>query len=97
VVVKKHHEALLVPDEERRAAVARAFRCLWQCQADRAHPCELLGDLAWRKPAHTPIFDLLAHRARDPPPSSSLAEEERLCSLLLRAPARDYDTRSPVF
>jgi hypothetical protein len=37
-----------------------------------------------------PIFELLAHRAVDPPPSSSLAEEERLRSLLLRATARDF-------
>jgi hypothetical protein len=28
----------------------------------------------------------------DPPPSSSLAEEEHLRSLLLRAPARDFPT-----
>jgi hypothetical protein len=34
---------------------------------------------------------LLAHRALNPPPlSSSLAEEERLCSLLLRVAARDF-------
>jgi hypothetical protein len=33
--------------------------------------------------------ELLAHRAVDPPPSSSLAEEERLRSRLLRAAARD--------
>jgi hypothetical protein len=32
---------------------------------------------------------LLAHRAVDPPPSSSFAEEERLRSLLLRPAARD--------
>src|SRR5215217_1458328 len=38
----------------------------------------------------TPFFcALLAHRAWGPPPSSSLAEEKRLRSLLLRAPARD--------
>jgi hypothetical protein len=35
-------------------------------------------------------FALLAHRAWNPPPSSSLAEEERLRSLLLRATARDF-------
>jgi hypothetical protein len=35
-------------------------------------------------------FELLAHRALNPPPSSSLAEEIRLSSLLLRAAARDY-------
>jgi hypothetical protein len=34
-------------------------------------------------------FKLLAHRALDPPPSSSLAKEVRLRSLLLRAAARD--------
>ena len=33
---------------------------------------------------------LLAHRALNPPPSSSFAKEERLCSLLLRAAARDF-------
>jgi hypothetical protein len=33
---------------------------------------------------------LLAHRSVDPPPSSSLAEEEHLRSLLLRAAARDF-------
>jgi hypothetical protein len=33
-------------------------------------------------------LELLAHRAWSPP-SSSLAEEKRLCSLLLRAAARD--------
>ena len=33
--------------------------------------------------------ELLAHRAMDPPPSSSLGAEERLSSLLLRAAARD--------
>jgi hypothetical protein len=32
------------------------------------------------------------NRALDPPPSSALAEEERLCSLLLRAAARDLPT-----
>ena len=37
-----------------------------------------------------------AHRAWNPPPSSSLAEEERLCSLLLRAPARDSRRSRPV-
>jgi hypothetical protein len=36
-----------------------------------------------------PFLQLLAHRALNPPPSSSLAEEERLRSLLLRAAARD--------
>src|SRR5687768_1345217 len=36
-----------------------------------------------------PFCALLAHRAWNPPPSSSLAEEERLCSLLLHAAARD--------
>jgi hypothetical protein len=34
-------------------------------------------------------FELLANRALDPP-SSSLAEEKRLCSLLLRSAARDF-------
>jgi hypothetical protein len=34
-------------------------------------------------------FELLAHRALDPP-SSSLAEEERLCLRLLRSAARDF-------
>src|SRR4029453_3924753 len=52
VVVEKHYEARLVSDEEGRATVARAFRCFWQRQADRAHFGERLGDLAWRKPAH---------------------------------------------
>jgi hypothetical protein len=52
VVVEKHHEALLVPDEECRAAVAKAFRCFRQRQADRAHSCKGLGDLALRKRAH---------------------------------------------
>src|SRR4029453_876218 len=36
-----------------------------------------------------PHLELLAHRALDPPSSSSLTEEERLFSLLLRAAARD--------
>jgi hypothetical protein len=40
--------------------------------------------------ALTLSFELLAHRALNPPPSSSLAEEERLRSLLLRAAARDF-------
>jgi len=35
------------------------------------------------------LFKLLADLALDPPPSSSLAEERRLHSLLLRAPVRD--------
>jgi hypothetical protein len=35
------------------------------------------------------FVELLAHRAGNPPSSSSLAEEERLCSLLLRSAARD--------
>jgi membrane protein DedA with SNARE-associated domain len=38
------------------------------------------------------ICDCSRNRAVDPPPSSSLAEEERLCSLLLRAAARDLPT-----
>jgi hypothetical protein len=37
-----------------------------------------------------PVLELLAHRALNPPPSSSLAVERRLRSLLLRAAARDY-------
>jgi hypothetical protein len=41
------------------------------------------------------ILEQLAHRAWNPPPSSSLSEEERLCSLLLRAAARD-SRRSPL-
>jgi hypothetical protein len=40
---------------------------------------------------------LLAHRALDPPPSSSLAEEERLRSLLLHAAARDTQRWRPAF
>jgi hypothetical protein len=39
----------------------------------------------------------LAHRAWNPPPSSSLAEEERLRSLLLRAAARDSPTLAALF
>ena len=35
------------------------------------------------------VLEQLAHRAWNPPPSSSLAEEEHLRSLLLRAAARD--------
>jgi hypothetical protein len=35
---------------------------------------------------------LLAHRAWDPPTSSSLAEEERIRSLLLSTAARDFPT-----
>jgi hypothetical protein len=41
----------------------------------------------------TRIFELLADRARSPP-SSSLAKEKRLRSLLLRPAARDTDARS---
>jgi hypothetical protein len=37
----------------------------------------------------TDFCELLAHRAWNPPPSSALAEEKRLRSLLLRAAARD--------
>jgi hypothetical protein len=33
---------------------------------------------------------LLAHRARSPPTSSSFADEERVCSLLLSTAARDF-------
>ncbi|MGH3341158.1 MAG: hypothetical protein ACRDPL_20300, partial [Propionibacteriaceae bacterium] len=40
------------------------------------------------------IWELLAHRAAYPPPSSSLAEEERLRSLLLRAARAIPDARS---
>jgi len=40
-----------------------------------------------------PVFELLAHRARSPPPSSSLAEERRLRSLLVRPAARDTEAR----
>jgi hypothetical protein len=47
--------------------------------------------------SHAAFFlELLAHRALNPPPSSSLAEEERLRSLLLRAAARDPDARSHI-
>jgi hypothetical protein len=41
--------------------------------------------------------ELLAHRAMDPPPSSSLAEETRLCSLLLRAAVRDFRRSQLMF
>jgi hypothetical protein len=40
-----------------------------------------------------PVFELLAHRYRSPPASSSLAEEKRLRSLLLRPAARDTEAR----
>src|SRR5829696_8113908 len=43
----------------------------------------------WRGP-HPFVWACCSrNRAWNPPPSSSLAEEERLCSLLLRAAARD--------
>jgi hypothetical protein len=42
-----------------------------------------------------PTHGLLAHRASNPPPSSSLAEEERLRSLLLRAAVRDFRRSQP--
>ena len=90
VVVEKHHEACLVPDEEGRAAVAQAFRRFWQRQTDRAQPCELLGDLAWRKSAHTPILSCsriaLGIRRR----RRRSQRKERLRSLLLHAAARDF-------
>jgi hypothetical protein len=43
------------------------------------------------------FLGLLAHRARSPPTSSSLAEERHLHSLLLRPAARDTDAPSPFF
>jgi hypothetical protein len=46
--------------------------------------------------ARSHVFELLAHRAWNPPPSSSLAEEERLRSLLLRAAARDFPTLAAI-
>jgi hypothetical protein len=48
----------------------------------------------WRGP-HPFVWACCSrNRAWNPPPSSSLAEEERLCSLLLRAAARDFARRS---
>jgi hypothetical protein len=40
------------------------------------------------------LIELLAHRAENLPPSLSLAEEDRLCSLLLGAAARDSRART---
>src|SRR6188472_3926222 len=54
VIVEKHHEALLVADEERRSAMARAFRCLRQYQARRTHLAERLVHLMLRKATHQP-------------------------------------------
>ena len=55
------------------------------------------GHIDRRLRAHWHYLQLLAHRAWNPPPSSSVAEEEHLCSLLLRAAARIPDARSCIF
>jgi hypothetical protein len=52
MVVEKHHEALLVPDEECRSAVAQAFRGLRQRQACRAHRRERLSYFMLREATH---------------------------------------------
>jgi hypothetical protein len=59
VVVEEHHEALLVPDEERGSTVAQTFRRLRQGQAQRTHLGERLGDFLRREPAHDTILKLL--------------------------------------
>lgn len=53
MIVEKHHEALLVTDEERGPTMTRTFRGLRQCQARAAHLAERLIDLMLRKPAHS--------------------------------------------
>jgi hypothetical protein len=58
VIVEKHHEALLVPDEERGSPVAQTFRRLRQSQARRTHLGERLGDLMRQEPAHGYILKL---------------------------------------
>ena len=42
-----------------------------------------------------PLFGAFAHRAWNPPTSSSLADEKRVCSLLLSTAARDSRRSRP--
>ena len=77
VIVEKHHETLLVPDEERGPAVAQTLRRLGQGQTDCAHLGERFPDLVRRKPAHDFILKLLAHRAQ-------LRRTHRVAELLQR-------------
>ncbi len=57
----------------------------------------IIGLLRYGKKQISCLLGRFAHRAWNPPPSSSLAEEERLRSLLLRAPARDSRRSCPYF
>src|SRR5215212_11864467 len=77
----------------RRSAGGRdALRChpLWRLGPDHAH-----RGTAPRPCRDQQCYSLLAHRAVNPPPSWSLAKEERLRSLPLRAPAHDLRRSHP--
>jgi len=52
VVVQKHHEALLAPNEERGSAMTQPFRGFGQYKARLTHLRKRLVDLIRRKPAH---------------------------------------------
>jgi hypothetical protein len=112
VVVRRRRACLLSPSciarSARRGWRSFAAAFLTRSQTKRVSAPSLVQDSgapAWLSTAardfrrsQSDFCALLAHRALNPPPSSSLADEERVCSLRLAllAPLAEAGARSPL-